>query len=119
FAATIGAQGRTLQDLLAESDFVTLHIALTPQTRHLIGAEALTAMKQSAYLVNTSRGGVVDEGALTEALRNGTLAGAALDVLEKEPLAADDPIRRAPNLLLTPHIAGATAEARSRSSRLA
>lgn len=119
FAAEIGAQSRSLPELLAESDFVTLHIALTPQTHHLIDSDALAVMKPSAYLINTSRGGVVDERALAEALRDGRLAGAALDVLEQEPLTADNPLRGTPNLLVTPHIAGATAEARARSSRLA
>src|SRR5699024_1414304 len=114
FAAAIGAQSRSLPELLTESDFVSLHIALKPQTHHLIDAEALAAMKPSAYLINTSRGGVVDERALAEALRGGRLAGAALDVLEQEPLAADDPLRGAPGLVVTPHIAGATAEARAR-----
>lgn len=119
FASAIGAQDRALPELLAESDFVTLHIALSPQTYHLIDAAALAAMKETAYLVNTARGGVVDERALADALHTGRLAGAALDVLEHEPLAADDRLRRAPNLLITPHIAGATAQARARSSELA
>ena len=119
FAHSIGAHARPLPELLAESDFVTLHIALTPQTHHLIDGDALAVMKPSAYLINTSRGGVVDERALAGALREERLAGAALDVLEQEPLAADDPLREAPNLVITPHIAGATAEARSRSGHLA
>lgn len=119
FAAKLGVQSRPLPELLAESDFVTLHIALTPQTHHLIDRDALAVMKPSAYLINTSRGGVVDERALAEALRGEKLAGAALDVLEQEPLTADNPLRGTPNLLVTPHIAGATAEARARSSRLA
>lgn len=119
FAAAIGAQARSLPQLLAESDFVTVHIALTPQTHHLIDAPALAAMKPSAYLINTARGGVVDEQALADALHAGRLAGAALDVVEQEPLAADDPLRGAPHLVLTPHIAGATAEARARSSQIA
>lgn len=119
FATSHGVGARTLPDLLAESDFVTLHIALAEQTRHLIDAAALAAMKPTAYLVNTARGGVVDEQALAEALRTGRIAGAALDVLEHEPLAAEDPLRQVPNLLITPHIAGATTEARTRSSVLA
>lgn len=119
FAASIGAEARSLPALLAESDFVTVHIALTAQTRHLIDTAALAAMKPTAYLINTARGGVVDEQALAESLRTGRLAGAGLDVLENEPLAADDPLREAPNALITPHIAGATAEARSRSGMLA
>lgn len=119
FMATAGVESCTLADLLAESDFVTLHLALTPQTNRLIDENALRLMKPSAYLINTSRGAVVDEQALADALDRQLLAGAALDVLTTEPLDAASPLWHVPNLLITPHIAGATIEARARSSRLA
>jgi lactate dehydrogenase-like 2-hydroxyacid dehydrogenase len=92
--------------LLAESDVVTVLTPLTPQTHHLIDAAALNAMKPTAYLVNTARGGVVDERALVDALRAGRLGGAALDVFENEPH-VDPALLNAPNLVLTPHIASA------------
>lgn len=103
---------RALDDLLRESDFVTLHVNLTDETRGLIGARELALMKPTAYLINTSRGQVVDQAALVEALRAGRIAGAALDVLEQEPPAPDDPILHLPNLLLLPHIGSATVETR-------
>ncbi|MEV3903937.1 D-glycerate dehydrogenase [Mycobacterium sp. NPDC050551] len=92
--------------LLAESDVVTVLTPLTPETRHLIDATALTAMKPTAYLVNTARGGIVDERALVDALHAGRLGGAALDVFENEPH-VDPALLDAPNLVLTPHIASA------------
>jgi phosphoglycerate dehydrogenase-like enzyme len=99
-----------LEQLLAEADFVTLHAPLLPETRHLIDAAALGQMKASAYLVNTARGPLVDELALADALQAGRLAGAALDVYHVEPLPLDSPLRRAPRLILTPHMAGTTAQ---------
>jgi D-3-phosphoglycerate dehydrogenase len=119
FARANGIESRDMLELLAESDFVTVHIALSPETHHLIDADAIARMKPTAYLVNTARGGIVDEEALAAALTAGTLAGAALDVVEQEPLAAEHVLRGVPNLLITPHIAGATVEARTRSSLLA
>lgn len=106
----------SLDQLLRRADVVTLHVPLTDETRHLIGAAALAAMKDDAILVNASRGGVVDEAALADALRAGTLAGAALDVFETEPLTAEAGARfdDVPNLILTPHIAGVTEEANVR-----
>ena len=92
--------------LLAESDVVSVHTPLTPQTRHLIDAAALAAMRPGAYLVNTARGGVVDERALIQALRRGHLRGAALDVFEGEPAVNPD-LLDAPGLVLTPHTASA------------
>jgi D-3-phosphoglycerate dehydrogenase len=112
--ADAGVRAVTLEDLLAQSDFVSLHLALTDDTRNLIGHDALRRMKKSAFLVNTSRGGVVNEHDLVRALDAGQIAGAALDVIECEPIAPSDPLLRAPNLLLTAHIAGATAQARGR-----
>ncbi len=97
-----------LRDLLGRADFVSLHAPLLPGTRHLINAETLAFFKPSAYLVNTARGGLVDEAALASALRQGKLAGAALDVRENEPPGADDPLRGLENVLLTPHVAGVT-----------
>lgn len=100
-----------LRDLLQVSDFVTLHVPLTPQTRHLIGSEQLSLMKKSAFLINASRGPVVDEKALVLALRSGTIAGAGLDVFEAEPAVTPDLIQME-NTLLLPHIGSATDETR-------
>jgi len=97
-----------LDALLAQSDFVTLHVRLTPESRRLIDARALARMKPGACLVNTSRGEVVDEAALIDALSAGRLAGAALDTYEHEPLPADSPLRRLDNVVLSPHVAGQT-----------
>jgi glycerate dehydrogenase len=102
-----------LPDLLATSDVVSLHLPLTPQTRNLIGAAELARMKRSAILVNTARGGLVDEAALAAALQNGVIAGAGFDVLSQEPPPADHPLLslRLPNFVLTPHVAWASAGA--------
>jgi (S)-sulfolactate dehydrogenase len=107
---------RTLDELLAESDVVSLHVPLTPQTRGLLGRERLARMKRDAVLINTARGGLVDEAALAAMLREGRLGAAALDVFEREPLPAGSPLTGAPRLLLTPHIAGITVEANERVS---
>lgn len=100
-----------LDEILERADFVSIHVPLTPETRAILGVNALEQMKPSAYLVNTSRGGVVDEAALAEALHRGDISGAALDVYDTEPLAQDSPLRGAPNLVLTPHLGASTAEA--------
>ncbi len=100
-----GATLVPLDDLLHRSDVVTLHSPLTPQTRHLIGQRELALMKEGAFLVNVSRGALVEQTALVEALRTGALAGAGLDVLEEEPPPADAPILTAPHVLLSPHVA--------------
>jgi D-3-phosphoglycerate dehydrogenase / 2-oxoglutarate reductase len=92
-----------LDELLKQSDYVTLHCPLVAETRHLIGAAQLAQMKPTAYLVNMSRGPVVDQPALYQALVQGTIAGAALDVLEQEPPAADDPLLQLDNIIITPH----------------
>ena len=97
--------------LLAESDFVTIHLVLSERTRGLIGREELALMKRDAFLVNTSRGPIVDEQALVEALASGAIAGAGLDVYDEEPLPADHPLRRAPNAVLTGHTGYSTREA--------
>lgn len=104
-AAEMGVRLAPLDELLAESDYVSLHTPLTPETRHLIGTAELAAMKPTAVLVNTSRGPVVDEPALVRALSEGEIAAAGLDVFEEEPLPADSPICEMKNALLTPHVA--------------
>jgi (S)-sulfolactate dehydrogenase len=109
---------RSLDELLAESDVVSLHVPLTPETRGLLDATRLARMKGDAILINTARGGLVDEAALAAMLHAGRLGGAALDVFEKEPLPAGSPLVGAPRLLLTPHIAGVTVEANERVSAL-
>jgi len=103
-----------LPSLLREADVVTLHVPLTPQTRRLIGKGELAAMKPTAMLVNTSRGAVIDEAALAQALHQGRLAGAALDVFEREPPDPGNPLFSAPNLVVTPHSAALTAECAAR-----
>ena len=104
--AAQGFQSVSLEVLLAESDFVSLHCPLTPSTRHLIGDLQLRRMKPSAILINTSRGPVVDEPALTRALTEGWIAAAGLDVFEQEPPAPDNPLLKLDNVILTPHSAG-------------
>jgi glyoxylate reductase len=111
--------GVPLEELLERSDFVTLHCPLTPETRGLIGKDALRRMKPTAYLVNTARGPVVETAALARALHAGDLAGAALDVTDPEPLPADHPLLDAPNLLVVPHIASATHATRGRMAAIA
>ena len=104
-AEKIGINFVTLNELLAESDFLSLHASLTPQNRGLIGEAQLRKMKPSAYLINTARGALVDEAALIRALAESWIAGAALDAFAIEPLPAEHPLRSAPNVLLTPHLA--------------
>ena len=113
-----GVRPLPLVALLASADVVSLHVPLTAATRRLIDGSRLAAMKPDAVLVNTSRGGVVDEDALAQALRDGRLAGAAIDVFEQEPLPAGSALAQAPNLFLTPHIAGVTFESNQRVSSL-
>lgn len=106
--ARLGYQLVGLDELLRQADFVSLHLPLLPETHHLIDARRLGLMKPSAYLVNTARGGLVDEAALARALEERRIAGAALDVFEAEPL-PDSPLRRSPHVVLTPHVAGVSA----------
>ena len=115
---TLGSAPRSLDELLRESDVVSLHIPLTPETRGLLGRDRLSTMKRDAVVINTARGGIIDEAALAAMLREGRLGGAALDVFTDEPLAAGSPLVGAPRLLLTPHIAGVTVEANERVSAL-
>lgn len=112
------AEPLALDELVARADVVSLHVPLTAATRGLIGASRIAAMRPGAVLVNTSRGGIVDETALAAALRSGHLGGAALDVFEHEPLPAGSPLAGAPRLLLTPHIAGLTLESNMRVSTM-
>ena len=113
-----GVARRELDGLLAESDAVTLHVPLTRETRHLIDTARIGRMKPGAVLVNSARGGVVDEAALVAALRAGRLGGAALDVFEHEPVPAGSPLTGVPNLVLTPHVAGVTRELNARVSSM-
>jgi (S)-sulfolactate dehydrogenase len=105
----------SLAETLTGADFVTAHTPLTPETRHLFSARSFAAMKRGAFFINTSRGGVVDESALLEALESGHLGGAALDVREHEPPAKPDALAVRDNVLLTPHIASFTSEAQGRT----
>jgi lactate dehydrogenase-like 2-hydroxyacid dehydrogenase len=121
FGAEVTTAGRDaeLEPLLGRADVVTLHTPLTDRTRGLIGEDALRAMKPTAVLVNTARGPVVDTPALERALREGWIAGAALDVTDPEPLPADHPLLGAPNLLVVPHIASATHHTRGAMADMA
>jgi glyoxylate/hydroxypyruvate/2-ketogluconate reductase len=112
-----GAKRVELDELLAQSDFVCLQVPLTPETRGLIGAKELAKMKQGAILINASRGPTVDEAALIEALKNGTIRGAGLDVFEHEPLPADSPLLAMKNVVALPHIGSATHETRHAMAR--
>ncbi len=107
-AEQIGVRFALLEELLKSSDIVSLHVPLLASTKHMIGTEQLKAMKPSAFLINTCRGPVVDEPALTEALGNGTIAGAGLDVFDQEPPQPNNPILTLPNVVLTAHFAGPT-----------
>jgi len=117
--AELGASFAPLDALLRESDFVSLHVPLTPQTHHLIGGRELGLMKPSAFLINTSRGPVVDQEALCEALRSHVIAGAGLDVAEVEPVPDGDPLLELGNLVLTPHVASASVATRARMADIA
>ncbi len=105
----------SLDSLLGTADYLTIHVPLTPETRHLIDSRRLSMMKKTAYLINTSRGGVVEEESLVEALKGGMLAGAALDVFETEPPRGG--LLSAPNIILTPHIGGQTLEAQVHATK--
>lgn len=115
----LGVEPVALDELLARSDFVTLHVSLSAETWHLIDAAALARMRPGAVLVNTSRGPVVDQAALADALRSGHLFAAALDVSDPEPMRADDPLLALPNCLVVPHIGSATQRTRDRMAEKA
>ena len=108
------AQYVSMEELLAQSDIVTLHCPLFPETEGLINRDAIANMKDGALLINTSRGPVVDEAAVSDALRSGKLAGAAMDVVSREPIEADNPLLCTPNCIITPHMAWASRQARQR-----
>jgi glyoxylate reductase len=114
-----GAECVELGQLLATADFISINVPLTTQTRRMIGPRELAAMKRGAILVNTARGPVVDQAALSEALRSGHLGGAGLDVTESEPIEADDPLLKLPNVVITPHIGSASHATRHRMAELA
>ncbi len=114
-----GAEPVDLDTLTRASDFVSIHCSLTPETRHMFDAERFRMMKKSAVLVNCARGAIVDEAALVAALQEGEIASAGLDVFEEEPPRADNPLFALPNAVVTPHIAGASRQARERVNRMA
>ena len=114
-----GARRVDFDTLLATSDFISLHTALTPETRHLIGAAELAKMKPSAILINTARGAIVDQAALCHALQTRQIAGAGLDVFEVEPLPLDDGLLKCDNVVLTPHIGSASVATRAQMAVLA
>jgi len=116
--ATLNVTGATLEAVLAQADVLTLHVPLQDSTRGLLNAARIAAMKPGAVLINSARGHIVDLGAVAAALRSGHLGGAAIDVFDTEPLAADARLQDCPNLFLTPHIAGQSAESNERVSFL-
>ena len=115
----LGATYVELDELLRTADFVSLHVPLTPKTKDLISTRELELMKDSAYLINTSRGGIVDEAALYKGLKASVIAGAALDVFDKEPINADNPLFELDNLIMTPHMAGVSSEAKAAMLQMA
>ena len=115
--AALGVRYAGLNELLQQSDFVTLNMPLTPQTRRMIGREQLLLMKPTAYLINVARGGVLDHDALVEALQNKWIAGAAIDVTEPEPLPRDHPLLKMDNLIIAPHLGSATRQSRYQMAR--
>lgn len=115
--AELGVRYAGLNELLQQSDFVTLNMPLTPETRRMIGREQLLLMKPTAYLINVARGGVLDHDALLEALQNNWIAGAAIDVTEPEPLPRDHPLLQMENLIIAPHLGSATRQSRYKMAR--
>jgi D-3-phosphoglycerate dehydrogenase len=113
-AEFLGLDLLPLDAVVQNADVLSLHAKLTPTTRHLLDERALSVVKRGVLIVNTARGALIDDGALAKALCDGRVGGAALDVYETEPLPADSPLRTAPNILLTPHLAASTAEAQTR-----
>ncbi|MFK3676519.1 phosphoglycerate dehydrogenase [Microbacterium sp. NPDC090218] len=119
FAAANEVRRADLEGVLAQSDFVTLHLFLDESTRNLLDAKRLSLMKSDAIVINTARGGIIDEAALVEAVTAGVIGGAALDVFAEEPLPPTSPLLHTPGILATTHVAGATREARGESGRIA
>ncbi|MEJ1090840.1 phosphoglycerate dehydrogenase [Microbacterium istanbulense] len=119
YAAANGVRRAELEEVLENSDFITLHLFLDDSTRNLIDADRLAKMKDDAILINTARGGIVDEDALVAAVSGGVIGGAAFDVFASEPLPHDSPLLHTPGILATTHVAGATREARGESGRMA
>ena len=117
--AELGVEYRSFEDLLCESDYVSLHVSLTPETQGLIDGRAFSLMKPTAILINTARGPVVDSEALYEALKSGQIASAALDVTDPEPLPADHKLLQLPNLIVAPHIASGTVTSRTQMAMMA
>jgi len=115
----LGIVFKSLDEVLHESDFITIHVPLTKQTHHFIGWHELSMMKRTAYLINTSRGPVIDEKALYEALKERVIAGAAMDVFEQEPIDTKSPLLELDNIVVTPHIASASVETRTRMAVVA
>jgi len=115
----LGAKPVNLDELLKESDFVSIHVSLMKETQHLINAEKLRLMKRTAYLINNARGPIVDEKALYRALKEGRIAGAGLDVFEQEPTLVDNPLLKLDNVVVAPHISSASQETRSRMAEIA
>jgi len=116
---SLSIEYRDLNEVLREADFISVHVPLTEQTRHLISRDQFRLMKKTAVFVNTSRGSVVDQAALAEALRSRTIYAAGIDVFEKEPVPADDPLLRLDNVVVAPHIASASIPTRIRMATLA
>ncbi|MDH7477545.1 MAG: D-glycerate dehydrogenase, partial [Candidatus Bathyarchaeota archaeon] len=114
----MGAKKVDMDTLLRESDFVSIHVPLMKETYHLINEEKLKLMKKTAYLINNSRGPVIDEKALYQALKEGKIAGAALDVFEQEPTSVDNPLLKLDNVVVAPHISSASYETRSRMAEM-
>ncbi|MEZ4492098.1 MAG: D-glycerate dehydrogenase [Dehalococcoidia bacterium] len=117
--SNLGLEWRSFEEVLASSDFVSLHVPLTPETRHLISHRELALMKPGAILVNTTRGAVIDQDALVASLRSGHLGGAALDVTDPEPLPLDHPLFALPNAVITPHIGSASLATRAKMAEMA
>ena len=115
----LGITFKSFEEVLLEADFITIHVPLTAETHHMIGWRELSTMKETAYLVNTSRGPVIDEEALYKALKEGVIAGAALDVFEQEPIDPKSPLLGLDNVVLTPHIASASVETRTKMAIVA
>ena len=116
---TLGIEFKPKEEVIRESDYLSVHVPLLPETRNSIGEKELKTMKKTAYLINTARGGIVDEKALIDALRAGTIAGAGLDVFEKEPVEMDNPLLTMTNVVVEPHLASGSIESRTAMAVLA